>query len=206
MTNKKYIIPAAAGLLALVLICVALFGKEQPTEPTYTPVDRDPAPAPVVPPTPDPAPQPDPTPTPQPAKYKRPAAEPGLCWSLEVAQLGFLDKNRDIYGTEFRLTEDKDGYEVHPGMGDCDKITGIRLYPDRLEVWLDADYKLIYGSTIPAYVALNQTEGQAPQETSQNWELTEGQPGEEHKITVYFETAHPAGTIFDLFFSYGKVD
>ena len=68
------------------------------------------------------------------------------------------------------------------------------------------DYKLIYGSTIPAYVALNQTEGQAPQETSQNWELTEGQPGEEHKITVYFETAHPAGTIFDLFFSYGTVD
>ena len=205
MTNKKYIIPAA-GILALVLICAALFGKGEPSEPVYTPVDPDPDPAPIVTPDPDPAPQPDPAPDPQPEKYKRPAAEPGLCWSLEVAQLGFLDKDRDIYGIEFRLTEDKDGYEVHPGMGDCDKITGIRLYPDRLEVYLDADFKLIYGSTIPAYAALNQPDGEAPLETSQSWELTEGQPGEEHKITVYFETSHPAGTLFNLSFSYGKID
>lgn len=205
MTYKKYILPAVAGVLALGLGIFALLGREEP-EFTIDPVDPDPAPVVKPEPTPTPDPVPTPTPEPQPQKYRRPDPEPGLCWSLEVARLDTLNPDRPVYGIEFLMTEDKDGYNVEALMGDCDKITGIRLYPDRIEVWLDGDYKLFYGDTIPAYAQLNQPEKEAPQETAQTWELREGQPGEEHVITVKFDSKYPAGTLFNLRFSYGKLD
>lgn len=208
--NKKYMLPAAAAVLVLAIVGIALLGGgEEPKEPTIEPIGPavTPDPPPVV--TPDPVPTPDPTPTPDPApaKYKRPEADPNLCWSLEVARLGQLDPNRDIYGFELQLIEDKDGYEVRPGMGDCDKITGIRLYPDRIEIWLDADYELLYAGKIGAAVTINQPEGtERAQETSELWEETLGQAGEEHKITVKFARQYPAGSIFNLHITYGKID
>ena len=209
MTYKKYIIPGAAIALALILLLFALLGGKEEDQPVIlTPVDPDPTPAPLDPvtPTPDPVPTPDPA-DPQPQKYKRPATEPGLLWSLEVARLGTLNPNRDIHGFEFQLIEDKDGYEVVPGMGDCDKITGIRLYGDRIEIWLDADYSLVYANTIGAFAVINQPDGtERAQETSELWELEPGQPGQEHCITVKFSKTYPAATIFNLRVAYGKLD
>jgi len=207
MSYKKYMIPAAAAVLVLAVAGIFLFGGGG-EEPVITPVDPDPAPAPIEPVTPVPDPKPAPAdPDPQPARYKRPAADPGLCWSLEVARLAEVDPNRDIHGVEFQLIEDKDGYEVRPGMGDCDKITGIRLYPDRIEVWLDADYDLVYADQIGAAAVLNQPDGtERAQETSETWSLTTGQAGEEHCITVTFSRSYPAGTVFNLRFIYGKLD
>ena len=208
MTYKKYIIPGAAIALAVALLAFALLGGKEEDQPVViTPVDPTPSPAPLEPviPTPDPVPTPDPDP--QPTKYKRPAMGSGLLWSLEVARLAPLDPNRDIHGFEFQLVEDKDGYEVRPGLGDCDKITGIRLYGDRIEIWLDADYDLVYANTIGAFAVINQPEGtERAQETSEQWELQLGQPGQEHCITVKFSKTYPASTIFNLRVAYGKLD
>lgn len=205
MTYKKYMLPAAAALLALAILGAALLGGKEPEEPVIDPVD--PPPAPIVTPDPVPEPQPVPDPEPKPEKYKRPAADPGLLWSLEVTQLGKLNPDRDIYGFELQLVEDKDGYEVRPGMGDCDKITGIRLYGDRIEIWLDADYDLVYPGQIGAAAVINQPEGtERAQETSELWEESAGQAGEEHRITVKFAREYPAGTIFNLRIIYGKLD
>jgi len=87
------------------------------------------------------------------------------------------------------------------------KNVELALYGDRIEIWLDADYDLVYPGQIGAAAVINQPEGtERAQETSELWEESAGQAGEEHRITVKFAREYPAGTIFNLRIIYGKLD
>lgn len=157
---------------------------EQPTDTTPAPDSSDPIP--VEPEPLDPALiNPDTTPL----------------WQIGKPIAAYYP-NRDIYGIEFWLESNADGYAISSCMGDLDKIEAIRLYFDRIEISLNGANKLLYPE-IGAWVDINYIDRQW-ETSSPEYTLTQGENGESHLIVARF--SNKSSNIQNLRFIFGKID